>query len=87
MARSIYGNLIGRAARISEPLLAPDNKEYKSHLCPFCAGHVIPLCDKAQPYTGHCPDCGTVTYVSMYYAEAELFRQGIKAHERISDSF
>lgn len=79
MARTIYGNRTGKAARDEEPILAPDNKQYKSHLCPFCAKYVIPFFDKTTPHNGLCATHGTVTFASMYDYEASLFREAIKA--------
>lgn len=43
----------------------PDKIE-RNHLCPLCGAFVMPFLGiLGTEHKGHCPKCGTVTYVSM----------------------
>ena len=43
----------------------PDKIE-SNHLCPLCSSYVMPFLGVlGTEHKGHCPKCGTVTYVSM----------------------
>ena len=42
------------------------DKINRIHLCPFSGDYVMPFVDgRGAQHLGHCPKCGTVTYVSM----------------------
>ncbi len=72
----------------------PDKIE-RNHLCPFCSAYVMPFLGiLGTEHKGHCPKCGTVTYVSMpetvtheftSYVRAEIEQEQHKALKIVLD--
>ena len=72
----------------------PDKIE-RNHLCPLCGAYVLPFLGVlGTEHKGHCPKCGTVTYVSMpetvtheftSYIRAELEQERHKALKIVLD--
>ena len=72
----------------------PDKIE-RNHLCPLCSSYVMPFLGVlGTEHKGHCPKCGTVTYVSMpetvtheftSYVRAELAAEEHKALKIVLD--
>ncbi len=72
----------------------PDKIE-RNHLCPLCGAYVMPFLGVlGTEHKGHCPKCGTVTYVSMpetvtheftSYVRAELEQEKHKALKIVLD--
>lgn len=73
----------------------PDKIE-RNHLCPLCGAYVMPFLGVlGTEHKGHCPKCGTVTYVSMpetvtheftSYIRAELEQEKHKALKIVLDA-
>lgn len=57
----------------------PDKIE-RNHLCPLCGAYVMPFLGVlGTEHKGHCPKCGTVTYVSMPETVTHEFTSYIRA--------
>ena len=57
----------------------PDKIE-RNHLCPLCGAYVLPFLGVlGTEHKGHCPKCGTVTYVSMPETVTHEFTSFIRA--------
>ena len=58
------------------------NKIERMHLCSLCGAYVMPFLGVlGNEHKGHCPKCGTVTYVSMPETVAFEFTSYIKAEQ------
>jgi hypothetical protein len=61
-----------------------NEKVCRLHMCSLCGNYVMPFLGKlGDEHKGHCPKCGTVTYVSMPETVTHEFTEYFKAQSKV----